>query len=324
MDPITAFLAAKHTLSQILDLIDAIAARREEKRRQKALRRQTERRFLHEFMHAWAPEEDSKEDETIRSRCKKLQNVIKTHWQFIADKGPLSAQVGHARIANTMFHMAAFPGLPAASATPNAVAERLVGTYSDAQNELSNVINRLEAAQGYEVRELILRIEKVDKNVKTGFAVGANVQAEFDARNSVAASSWGFQPNMLPPLDEVTSQINVEDLVESQTSPEALKASYSRVEHRCVQSISRNVSPATTQPSISPSSTSSMYYSQEAFAAIQQKLMPFASSCGGEQTWDLGQNLGTAQNVGVGGPGGPFGMYMQPTIANTGWRNPWG
>jgi hypothetical protein len=57
--------------------------------------------------------------------------------------------------------------------------ERLVGTYSDAQNELSNVINRLEAAQGYEVRELILRIEKVDKNVKTGFAVGANVQAEF-------------------------------------------------------------------------------------------------------------------------------------------------
>jgi hypothetical protein len=124
MDPVTGFLAAQHTLSQIVGLIDAITARREEKRRQKALRRQNERRFLHDFSHVFAPTEDeeAQEEQTIRSRCKKLQAVIKNHWQFIMDRGPHSAQAGHASIANAMFHIACMPGLPVTPTTPTVVA----------------------------------------------------------------------------------------------------------------------------------------------------------------------------------------------------------
>lgn len=326
MDPVTpvaAFVAAKHTLSQIIEFIDAIAARREEKKRQRALKKQGEQRFLRDFMHAWAPDEDSKEEETIRSRCKKLQNVIKTHWQFIVEKGPTSAQAGHAHIAHALFHVASMPGLPVAPTTSTAVTERLVPAYNEARNELSDVFNRLENAQGYEVRELILRIEKVDKNVKHGFALGANIQAEFEARQAITASSFGFQPAMIASLDDVTSQTNVEDLVKSQSSPEELRASYSRVEHRCVQSISRNVSPASTQPSIYPGSNAStmgFYNQQDAFAAITQKLLPYASY-GGEQPWQM-QNM-PGSGAGGGGPAEAYGYYAESNSMRS-WRNPWG
>ena len=53
----------------------------------------------------------------------------------------------------------------------------MVPTYNSAQNELVDIINRLEGAQGYEIREINLRIERVGGNVKHGFAMGANVQA---------------------------------------------------------------------------------------------------------------------------------------------------
>lgn len=130
MDPITpvaAVVAVKHTLSQIIALIDAIAARREEKRRQRALHKQREQQFLRDFTMSWAPDEDAKEDETIRSRCKKLQQVIKTHWGFIVDKGPITAQAGHAHIAHALFHVASMPGLPTAPAASPSTAVAVAG-----------------------------------------------------------------------------------------------------------------------------------------------------------------------------------------------------
>ena len=122
-DPISIFLTAKSALVQVINLIDHIAQRREQKRQERTLRRQTEQHFLHQFQYAWAPpDEDAQEVETIRSRCKKLQNVIKTHWQFIAEKGPTNtAQTGHAHIANATLQMAIFAGLPQAPPPTTAI-----------------------------------------------------------------------------------------------------------------------------------------------------------------------------------------------------------
>lgn len=132
----------------------------------------------------------------------------------------------------------------------------------------------------------------------------------------IAASNFGFQPAMIPSLDEVTSQTNLEDLYQNQSSPEDLKASYTRVEQRCVQSISRNVSPATTQPSISPASTSpSMNYN--AFAALNQKLLPYATPAdGGEKFWPPGQTVPSYETATAVGNG----MYGN-NINHNGWNN---
>lgn len=50
-----------------------------------------------------------------------------------------------------------------------------------------------------------------------------------------------------PYVDEETSQANLTDLMASQSSPEDLEAAYTRVESRCVQAVSRSVSPCNSQ-----------------------------------------------------------------------------
>jgi hypothetical protein len=107
-------------LSAIIEVIDKIVARRAEKRRQKALRKNGQYRFIHEFSFAGAPEEDPQE-QTIRSYCKKLQEIIYTHWGFIFGRGSYNAEAAHAFMASTMFHVAALPGLPPAPKPQNIV-----------------------------------------------------------------------------------------------------------------------------------------------------------------------------------------------------------
>ena len=52
---------------------------------------------------------------------------------------------------------------------------------------------------------------------------------------------------MIPAVDAQTSQMNIADLMASQSSPEELNAAYARVETRCAQSISRSPSPCPSQ-----------------------------------------------------------------------------
>jgi hypothetical protein len=49
--------------------------------------------------------------------------------------------------------------------------------YNNAQNELSDIVNRLESASGFQIRELTFRLERIDQNIKYEFARGVNDQA---------------------------------------------------------------------------------------------------------------------------------------------------
>jgi hypothetical protein len=99
-------------LSAVVQGIDRIIAWRAEKRRQKQLRLQGQHYFIHLFSLAGAPDDETTEEETIRSYCRKLQNIIRTHWGFIFGKGRYNAGAAHAFMASTLFHVAAMPGLP--------------------------------------------------------------------------------------------------------------------------------------------------------------------------------------------------------------------
>jgi hypothetical protein len=99
-------------LATIIGSIERIVAYREEKRRERASRLQGQQYFIHQFSLAGAPDENAAEEETIRSYCKKLQNIIRTHWGFIFGRGPYNAEAAHAFMANTLFHVAAMPGTP--------------------------------------------------------------------------------------------------------------------------------------------------------------------------------------------------------------------
>jgi hypothetical protein len=114
-------------LTAIISGIERIIAHRAEKRRQRDLRNQGQQNFIHHFSYAGAPDEDAVEEETIRSYCKKLQNIIRTHWGFIFGNGACSAQAAHAFMANTLFHVGAMPGLPPAQKPKNVVASEITG-----------------------------------------------------------------------------------------------------------------------------------------------------------------------------------------------------
>jgi hypothetical protein len=65
------------------------------------------------------------------------------------------------------------------------------------------------------------------------------------------------------------------------------------------------------------------FYNQDAFAALQQKLLPFASY-GSEQAWTFGQNIAGGQTTNGGGPG-MYGYYQASNMNSTSsWHNPWG
>jgi hypothetical protein len=108
-------------LATIIGSIERIVAYREEKRRERASRSQGQQYFIHQFSLAGAPDENAVEEETIRSYCKKLQNIIRTHWGFIFGRGPYNAEAAHAFMANTLFHVAAMPGIPPTLSPKSAV-----------------------------------------------------------------------------------------------------------------------------------------------------------------------------------------------------------
>src|SRR5437762_414500 len=117
-------------LSTVIEGIERIIAWRAEKRRQKQLRLQGQQYFIHQFSFAGAPDDEVKEEETIRSYCRKLQNIIRTHWGFIFGKGPYNAEAAHAFMANTLFHVAAMPGLPQQALQPQPSKTTMTG-YSE-------------------------------------------------------------------------------------------------------------------------------------------------------------------------------------------------
>ena len=106
------FETALNGLSAIIDGVEKIMARRAEKRRQKELHLQGQRHFIQQFTYAGAPDDDALEEQTIRSYCKKLRDIIRNHLSFIFGRTPYDAMAAHAFMANTAFHMGAMPGLP--------------------------------------------------------------------------------------------------------------------------------------------------------------------------------------------------------------------
>jgi hypothetical protein len=105
-------------LGRIIDGIGKIMAWRAHKKQEKEFRMNDQNQFLRQFMFAGAPSLDHAEDHTIKSYCDKLLNVIQAHANFIFGKGVKKAETGHAVIAATAFHMAAWPGLPQALPPP--------------------------------------------------------------------------------------------------------------------------------------------------------------------------------------------------------------
>jgi hypothetical protein len=265
-------------LSAVIQGIERIVAWRAEKRRQKQLRLQGQQYFLHQFSFAGAPDDEAIEEETIRSYCRKLQNIIRTHWGFIFGKGHYNAEAAHAFMASTLFHVAAMPGLPPQASqvqTSKSIVkgylkvkavylslENLAQTYQNAKTKLSDVIKLLEETPDFQINGLSITIGNVNQDIAAGFAIGANLQATMvsmfslvtnrqDTAQAIASSSYGYPLAIVQSVDEQTSQINVADLMASQSSPEELDAAYTRVESRCAESISRSASPCNSQYSYS-------------------------------------------------------------------------
>ena len=109
-------------ITTLVNGIDRIIEYRAEKRRQKEMRARGQLAFLHHFSFAWAPDENAQEEETIRSCCKKLQNVLKAHCQFIFGKGQYNAQAAHATMATFLFHLGALPWSTPSQNTRPAIA----------------------------------------------------------------------------------------------------------------------------------------------------------------------------------------------------------
>jgi hypothetical protein len=125
--------------------------------------------------------------------------------------------------------------------------------YESATTKLSDVFRLLESIQDLKFRQISVTMESIDTDLKVGFAVGANLQAtkvcppflvaeRKDATQAIAPSAI-LPLGIIPYLDDATSQTNMADLVASQSSSEELRAAYARVENRCVEAISRSVSP---------------------------------------------------------------------------------
>ena len=121
---------AVNGLVTILGGIEKIVEYRVNKRREKALRLQGQQYFVHAFSFAGAPDENAVEDETIRSFCRKLQNIIRAHWGFIFGRGPYNAEAAHAFMANTLFQVAAMPGFPPTQSPKSTVAGDIIELLS--------------------------------------------------------------------------------------------------------------------------------------------------------------------------------------------------
>jgi hypothetical protein len=68
-----------------------------------------------------------------------------------------------------------------------------------------------------------------------------------DAAQVLAPAPSNFNLPMTPYVDEQTSQMNFEELVASQSSPEEFEAAYTRAETRSLESMSRCASPTGSQ-----------------------------------------------------------------------------
>ena len=108
---------AVNGITTVINGIERIIQWRAEKRRRTQFREQGQLSFLRQFTFALAPDEDAQEEETIRSYCKKLQTVIRTHLAFISGGGQRSVQAAHATMATFLFH---FGALPFSTPTQNA------------------------------------------------------------------------------------------------------------------------------------------------------------------------------------------------------------
>jgi hypothetical protein len=180
-------------LSTVIAGIERIVSWRAEKRRQKKLRLQGQQYFIHQFSLAGAPDDEAIEEETIRSYCRKLQTIIRTHWGFIFGKGSYNAEAAHAFMANTLFQVASMPSLPQQATrvqtskntmkgylkikTLYLSLECLARTYQNATTKLSDVVKLLEETSDYRINGLSITIGNVNQDIAAGFAMGANLQA---------------------------------------------------------------------------------------------------------------------------------------------------
>jgi len=111
-------------ITGVVNAIDRIIQYRAEKRREKEMRARAQLAFLHHFSFALSPpDEEAQEEETIRSYCKKLQNIIRAHCEFIFGKGQCNnTQAAHATMATFLFHFGALPWSTPTQNTKPAIA----------------------------------------------------------------------------------------------------------------------------------------------------------------------------------------------------------
>jgi hypothetical protein len=110
-------------ITGVVNAIDRIIQYRAERRREKEMRERGQLSFLHHFSFALSPpDEDVQEEETIRSYCKKLQNILKAHCEFIFGRGQYNTQAAHATMATFLFHFGALPWSPPTQNTRPAIA----------------------------------------------------------------------------------------------------------------------------------------------------------------------------------------------------------
>lgn len=116
-------------ITSIVNGIDRIIEYRAEKRRQKEMRARGQQAFLHHFSFALAPDENAQEEETIRSYCKKLQDILRAHCGFIFGRGQYNTQAAHATMATFLFQFGALPWSTPSQNTRPAIARLAFPLY---------------------------------------------------------------------------------------------------------------------------------------------------------------------------------------------------
>jgi hypothetical protein len=185
-DQISVFRTANHDLTRIVNFIVVIAANRAGKEKLKVQRQQKLPESLH-WPSQGAQAEDFQALEKVFACGKSLKKVLVTHWEFIAPKRfviPRDRLARSTNFAESSISCRASPLIPIFPSEPMAgippelelTAEPLVFSYNIEKLALLDISNCMESATGLELRDLVSRLEKAERNIKDGFAKAANAQ----------------------------------------------------------------------------------------------------------------------------------------------------
>ena len=110
------YIPSLDQIEKAISVIQAGVDYIQKKRAERKARERAERHFLHDFTYVWSPHDDNSEEETIKSRCDSLINILRSHRHFLSGHGRKNAQIGHAHMAGLAFIMGAAFSTPPQSA----------------------------------------------------------------------------------------------------------------------------------------------------------------------------------------------------------------